>query len=112
MYGLQNKVQLIGHLGKDPEVKTTESGKKLARFSLATNESYTNDKGEKVKETQWHSVVAWGKTASLVEKYLVKGKEVALEGKLVTKNYTDKSGNKKYTTEVYVNEILMLGSKQ
>ena len=112
MYNLRNKVQLIGNLGNNPDVKTTESGKKLARFPLATHESYTNDKGEKIKETQWHNVVAWGKTATVVEKYLTKGREVVVEGKLVTRNYTDKSGNKKYATEVVAAEILMLGSKQ
>lgn len=109
MYSLKNKVQLIGNLGNAPEVKTTESGKKLARFSVATNESYRNAKGEKVKETTWHNAVAWGKVAELAEKYLTKGKEVAVEGKLINRSYTDKDGNKKYVTEVEVNEILMLG---
>ena len=111
MYALRNKVQLIGNLGKTPEVRTTESGKKWARFSLATNESYRNAKGEKVTETQWHNLVAWGKVAEIVEKYLEKGKEVAIEGKLVSRSYNDKDGNKKYTTEVLVSELLMLGSK-
>ena len=111
MYALKNKVQLIGNLGNAPEVKTTESGKKLARFSIATNESYRNAKGEKVTETTWHNIVAWGKVAELAEKYLTKGKEVAIEGKLINNSYTDKDGNKKYSTEVQVSEILMLGSK-
>ncbi len=111
MYALKNKVQLIGNLGNAPEVKTTESGKKLARFSVATNESYRNAKGEKVTETTWHNLVAWGKVAELAEKYLTKGKEVAIEGKLINNSYTDKDGNKKYSTEVQVTEILMLGSK-
>ena len=111
MYALRNKVQLIGNLGKAPDVRTTESGKKWARFSLATNESYRNAKGEKVTETQWHNLVAWGKVAEIVEKYLEKGKEVAIEGKLVSRSYNDKEGNKKYTTEVLVSELLMLGSK-
>ena len=111
MYSLKNKVQLIGNLGNAPEVKTTESGKKLARFSIATNESYRNTKGEKVKETTWHNLVAWGKVAELAEKYLTKGKEIAIEGKLINNSYTDKDGNKKYSTEVQVSEILMLGSK-
>jgi single-strand DNA-binding protein len=112
MYAMTNKVQLIGNLGKDPEIKTTESGKKLARFSVATHESYQNANGEKVKETQWHTLVAWGKTAQIVEKYLNKGSEVAVEGKLVSRSYTDKAGAKKYITEVQVNEILMLGGKK
>ena len=111
MYTLKNKVQLIGHLGAAPEVKTTETGKKYARFSIATNEVYRNTKGEKVTETTWHNLVAWGKIADLAEKYLVKGKEVAIEGKLISRSYTDKSGVKKHITEVQVNELLMLGAK-
>ena len=111
MYALKNKVQLIGNLGNAPEIRSIESGKKLARFSLATNETYVNAKGEKVKETQWHNLVAWGKTAELVEKYLTKGSEVVIEGKLINRNYTDKEGNKKYVTEVEVSELLMLGAK-
>ena len=111
MYALKNKVQLIGNLGNAPDVRTTESGKKLARFSVATNETYRNAKGDKVTETQWHNLVAWGKVAEIVEKYLTKGKEVAIEGKLVNRSYTDKDGNKKYITEVQVSELLMLGAK-
>ncbi|MGB4846030.1 MAG: single-stranded DNA-binding protein [Ferruginibacter sp.] len=111
MYALKNKVQLIGNLGNDPEVKTTENGKKLARFSVATNESYRNASGEKVTETTWHNLVAWGKAAEIAEKYLNKGSEIAIEGKLINRSYTDKDGNKKYITEVQVNELLMLGSK-
>lgn len=111
MYALKNKVQLIGNLGNAPEVKTLESGKKMARFSIATNESYRNAKGEKITETQWHNLIAWGKVAELAEKYLTKGKEVMIEGKLVNKNYTDKTGIKKYITEVQVNELLLLGDK-
>lgn len=109
MYALKNKVQLIGNLGNAPEVKTTESGKKLARFSVATNESYRNASGEKVTETTWHNLVAWGKVAEIAEKYLTKGKEIAIEGKLINRSYNDKDGNKKYITEVQVNELLMLG---
>jgi single-strand DNA-binding protein len=112
MYALKNKVQLIGNLGNNPDVRTTEKGKKLARFSVATNESYRNAQGEKVTETQWHTLVAWGKTAELAEKYLTKGKEIAIDGKLVTRSYTDKEGHKRNITEVQVNEILMLGSKK
>ncbi|MBU3713747.1 MAG: single-stranded DNA-binding protein [Ferruginibacter sp.] len=111
MYSLRNKVQLIGNLGKDPEVKKIDSGKKLAKFSVATNEVYTNSKGEKVKETQWHNIIAWGKVADVAEKYLNKGSEVALEGKLVTKDYLDKEGNKRYFTEIQINELLMLGGR-
>jgi single-strand DNA-binding protein len=108
MYALKNKVQLIGNLGNNPEVKNTESGKKLARFRIATNEVYRNAKGDKVTETQWHQLVAWGKVAEIIERYLVKGSEVAVEGKLVYRNYNDKDGNKKYFTEIQVNELLLL----
>ena len=111
MYALKNKVQLIGHLGAAPEIKNTEAGKKYARFSVATNETYRNTKGEKVTETTWHNLVAWGKVAEIAGKFLNKGTEVAIEGKLISRSYTDKSGNKKYITEVQVNELLLLGSK-
>jgi single-strand DNA-binding protein len=111
MYALKNKVQLIGNLGTNPEVKTLDGGKKMARFSMATNETYRNAKGEKVTETQWHSIVAWGKVAELAEKFLSKGSEVAIEGKLINRSYTDKDGVKKYITEVQLNELLMLGDK-
>lgn len=111
MYAVKNKVQLIGNLGNAPEVKTLESGKKMARFSLATSENYRNAKGEKVTETQWHTLVAWGKVAEIAEKYLAKGKEILVEGKLINRSYNDKDGNKKYISEVQVNEILMLGEK-
>lgn len=111
MNALRNKVQLIGNLGNAPEVRNTESGKKLVRFSIATNESYRNAKGEKVTETQWHNLIAWGKVAEIAEKYLAKGAEVAVEGKLMNNNYIDKDGNKRYTTEIQVHELLLLGSK-
>ena len=111
MYALKNKVQLIGNLGQDPEVSTTSNGKKLAKFSVATNEKYRNAKGEQVTETQWHNLVAWGKVAEVAEKYLNKGSEVAIEGKLVNRVYTDKAGVKKHVSEVQVAEVLMLGSK-
>lgn len=111
MYDLKNKVQLIGRLGTKPDVRSTVNGKKWARFRVATNETYRSASGQKIRETQWHSAVAWGKTAEITEKYLDKGKEVALEGKLVTRNFTDNEGIKRYVTEVQVHEILMLGSK-
>ncbi len=111
MNTLRNKVQLIGNLGANPEVVNLESGKKLAKFSIATNESYKNAQGEKVEDTQWHNVIAWGKTAEIVEKYLTKGNEVAIEGRLVNRNYEDKEGNKRYMTEIVASELLMLGKK-
>ncbi|WP_301921466.1 single-stranded DNA-binding protein [Ferruginibacter sp.] len=111
MYALKNKVQLIGNLGNAPEIKNTESGKKLARFSIATNENYRNAKGEKVTETTWHNLIAWGKVADLAEKYLQKGTEIVIEGKLINRSYTDKDGIKKYISEVQVNELLLLNGK-
>ena len=111
MYALKNKVQLIGNLGNAPEVKTFDSGKKMARFSVATSESYRNAKGEKVTETQWHNLVAWGKIADIAEKFLTKGKEVAIEGKLINRSYEDKDGKKRTITEVQVNELLRIGAK-
>ena len=111
MNTLRNKVQLIGNLGNAPEIITLDSGKKLAKFSIATNDSYKNAQGEKITDTQWHNLVAWNKTAEIVEKYLEKGKEVAIEGKLTSRSYEDKDGTKKYITEVVVNELLLLGSK-
>jgi single-strand DNA-binding protein len=112
MSTLRNKVQLIGNLGNNPEIITLESGKKLAKISIATNETYKNAQGEKVTDTQWHNVVAWNKTAEIIEKYLQKGSEVAIEGKLTSRSYEDKDGTKKYITEIVCNEMLMLGSKQ
>lgn len=109
MNTMKNKVQLIGHVGQEPEVKTFGEGKKVANISLATNESYTNAKGEKVEETQWHKVKAWGKTAEIIEKYVTKGKEIAIEGKLTYSDYLDKDGVKRYITEVVASDILLLG---
>ena len=111
MYSLKNKVQLIGHLGTEPDVRTTSSGKKWARLRLTTNESHRDENGLKVSETQWHSLIAWGKVAEIAEKYLQKGSEIAIEGKLVNSSYTDKQGIKKYSTEVQINEVLMFGEK-
>lgn len=109
MNSLRNKVQLIGNLGNDPEMVILENGNKLAKFSIATNETYKNSEGEKVTDTQWHNIVAWGKTAEIVENYLVKGKEVAIEGKLTSRSYETKEGDKRYITEIKCNELLMLG---
>ncbi|WAC01201.1 single-stranded DNA-binding protein [Lacinutrix neustonica] len=111
MNTLKNKVQLIGNLGQDPEIINLESGKMLAKFSIATNDSYKTASGEKVTGTQWHRIVAFGKTAEIIEKYVVKGKEIAIEGKLNTRSWEDKDGMKRYTTEVVCSELLLLGSK-
>ena len=111
MNSIRNKVQLIGNLGNDPEIINLESGKKLAKFSLATNESYKDASGQKIDKVEWHNLVAWGKTCDIIEKYLTKGKEVAVEGKLTSRSYETKEGEKRYVTEVVVNELLMLGNK-
>lgn len=111
MSTLRNKVQLIGNPGADPEVKTLENGNKLVKFSMATNENYKNAKGEKITETQWHNIVVWGKTAEIAEKFVRKGKEIGIEGKLNNRTYEDAEGNKKYYTEVVANELLLLGAK-
>ena len=111
MNALKNRVQLIGHLGNDPEIKTFDSNKTMAKFSIATNETYKNNSGEKITETQWHNVIAWNGAAKIVEKLLKKGNEVALEGKLTSRSYDDKDGNKRYITEIIANEILMLEKK-
>ncbi len=111
MNAIKNKVQLIGNLGSAPEVKDLDNGNKVARFSLATSEYYVNKKGEKVNETQWHNVVIWGKLADVAGRYLQKGSQVVIEGKLSNRNYTDKEGAKKYFTEIVANEMLMLDKK-
>ena len=111
MSTIRNKVQLIGNVGREPEIVNLESGKKLAKFSVATNESYKNGNGERITDTQWHNIVAWGKTAELIEKYVNKGKEVGVEGKLTSRSWDDKDGNKHYITEVVCNELLLLGQK-
>tara|TARA_R100000935_G_C2827405_1_gene163107 strand:- start:54 stop:386 length:333 start_codon:yes stop_codon:yes gene_type:complete len=108
MNALRNKVQLIGRVGQDPEILNLETGKKLAKFSIATNDNYTNANGEKVEHTDWHNVVAWGKTAAIIEQFVNKGKEIAVEGKLTTRSWEDKEGQKRYITEVVCSELLLL----
>jgi single-strand DNA-binding protein len=111
MSTLKNSVRLVGNLGMDPEVRVFDNNRKLAKLSLATNEWYKNDKGEKVTETQWHNIVIWGAQAKFAEDILKKGDEVAIDGKLSTRSYVDKDGNKKYITEIVVSEFLKIGSK-
>jgi len=111
MSTLRNKVQLIGNVGNDAEMTILENGKKVIRFSLATNENYKNAKGEKIQSTDWHNMVAWNKTAEVIEKYASKGKEMAIEGKLTSRSYETKEGEKRYITEVIVSEVLLLGNK-
>ncbi|MBS1950124.1 MAG: Single-stranded DNA-binding protein [Cytophagales bacterium] len=110
MKSLRNSVQLIGRLGKDPEVKTF-GDKKKAAFSIATSDSYKNTKGEKVEDTQWHNLVIWGKLAEVAGKYLKKGSEVAVEGKLIHRIYETEKGEKRFITEINVNDLVMLGTK-
>lgn len=109
MKALRNTVQLIGHVGQEPEIKTLDGGKKMANITIATNEVYYKENGDKVENTEWHRVVAWGKTAEIIEKYVVKGKEIAIEGKLTHRSYDDKNGEKRYITEVVANDVLLLG---
>ncbi|MCO6357938.1 single-stranded DNA-binding protein [Roseivirga pacifica] len=112
MQNLRNRVQLIGRLGQDPEVRTLTSGKKLTTFSIATTDSYRNAAGDKVEETQWHNIVAWGKVGEIAREYLTKGQEVALEGKLTHRSYETNAGEKRYVTEINLNELLMVGGKK
>jgi single-strand DNA-binding protein len=112
MNTLRNRVQLIGNLGTAPEVKTLNGGLKMAKLVIATNETYKNQKGEKVTETTWHNVTAWGSQADFAEKFLEKGAEIAIDGKLQNNNYTDKDGVKRYVTNIIVNEFTMLGKKK
>lgn len=107
---LRNKVTLIGHTGKEVEIVNFEKGK-IAKVTLATNDFYTNSQGEKVEETQWHNLVVNGKLAEIMEKYVTKGKEIAVEGKLVYRSYDDKDGQKRYITEIRVDELVLLGAK-
>jgi single-strand DNA-binding protein len=109
MNALKNKVQLIGHVGQEPEIKTLEGGRKLANITIATNEVYYKENGDKVENTEWHRVVAWGKTAEIIEKYVIKGKEIAIEGKLTHRSYDDKNSDKRFITEVVANDVLLLG---
>jgi single-strand DNA-binding protein len=105
---MKNRVQLIGHVGQDPEVKSFEGGKKVANLNLATNDVYYKEEGEKVTQTEWHRVVAWGKLASLIEQYVTKGKELGVTGKITYRNYEDKEGNKRSITEIVAEEVLFL----
>jgi single-strand DNA-binding protein len=111
MKSLRNSVTLIGNLGKDPEVKMFGDNKKAA-FTLATNDSYKNAKGEKMEDTQWHNIVMWGNLATTAEKFLKKGNEICVEGRLVHRDYETPEGEKRYITEVVVNDMLMLGDKK
>lgn len=106
---LRNKVQLIGNVGQDPVINQLDSGKRVARLTLATNEYYRNNQGERVTSTEWHTLIGWGKLADIIEGFVAKGKEIAIEGKLTSRSYEDKEGNKRYVAEVVLSEILLLG---
>jgi single-strand DNA-binding protein len=106
-----NKVILVGNLGKDPEVRHLENGRAVANFSLATSETYKNKQGERVTNTEWHNIVLWSPIAEIAEKFLKKGNQVYIEGKLTSRSWDDQDGNKRYTTEVVGNNLTLLGTK-
>lgn len=108
MNALRNSVRLLGHLGDDPKVRKLDGGKTVANFSIATNEIYRDSNGEKQSETTWHRLVAWGKQAEIAEKYLKKGSEITIEGKLTNRSWEDKNGEKQYATEIVINSMLLL----
>jgi single-strand DNA-binding protein len=112
MNNIRNRVQLIGRLGGDPEIKSFENNRKMAKLNLATSEVYNNTKGERVESTEWHNIIAWGKTAERAEEYLLKGMEVMVEGKLTHRQYTDKEGIKRYITEVEASELVLMNVKK
>lgn len=106
-----NKVILIGRLGKDPELKYTQSGRAVANFSLATDRSWKGQDGQKQRDTTWHNIVVWGKRAEVVKEYLAKGQQIYIEGRIDNRSYDDKEGNKKYISEVVLEDFAFLGSK-
>jgi single-strand DNA-binding protein len=110
MNTLRNSVKLIGHLGQDPEVKNLDNGNKFVKFSLATSDSFTAINGSKQEQTQWHNIVVWGNLAGICEKYLKKGKEIAIDGRLTYRNWEDKNGTKHVSSEIVANEMLFVGS--
>ncbi len=109
MSGSLNKVLLIGNLGRDPELKATPSGQSVARFSVATTETWKNQSGEKQSKTEWHNIVVWGKQAEIAEKYLRKGKQVMIEGRIQYREYTDQAGVKKTACDIRCDNFVMLG---
>jgi single-strand DNA-binding protein len=108
MSSLSNRVTLIGNLGQDPETKSTETGKKVTHFTLATKDGYKNNEGQRITETTWHNIVAWNGLADVADKFLKKGKEVAVEGRIVYRNYEDKKGATKYITEIVLSDLILL----
>lgn len=112
MNSLRNKVILIGNLGQDPELKTLDSGKKVTKFTLATSDDFKNAEGQKVKETIWHNIVAWNGIADVSNRFLKKGAQVAVEGRIVYRNYEDKNGVTRYITEIVIHDLLMLKTQK
>ena len=112
MNALRNQAQLIGYVGNEPEIMNLEGGKKRAKLSLATNETYTDASGERVVDTQWHTIIAWDRQAEVVEKYVQTGREVAVSGKIQTRSYEDADGVKKYITEIKCAVLLLLGKPE
>jgi len=112
MNRISNTVRLIGNCGFDPEVRELAKGRKVARISVATHETYTNGEGEKVTDTQWHTVVAWGQTAAALERLVHKGTGIALEGRLVHRSYEGKGGVKRYVTEIVMSDFRLVGTKR
>ena len=108
MSTMKNSVQLVGNVGQDPEIRSLEGGKKVANFNIATSDSYKNEKGEKVDQTEWHRIVAWGNSAEIIEKYVIKGNQIGIQGKLTHRSYEDKDGIKRNITEILVNEVLLI----
>lgn len=111
MNTIKNRVQLIGNLGNDPDITVLNSGKKVAKLSIATHDVYRNQAGERIEETIWHQVIAWDRKADLVEKYCRKGSEVVVVGKVVSRTFNDKAGIKRYVTEIVANEVMLIGVK-
>lgn len=111
MGSLCNKVQLIGNVGNQPEILNLETGRKLAKFSIATHAYFKNEHGERQERTNWHNIVAWERNADLIEKYVNKGKEICIEGRLASRSWEDSEGKKQYITEVVCEELLFLGGK-
>ncbi len=112
MNTLRNQAQLIGYVGNDPEITELQGGKKLAKFSLATNEIYNNTAGERMVSTEWHTIIAWDRQAEIAEKYVQKGKEVAISGRITQRSYDDSEGQKKRVTEIRCSDLLLLGKPE
>ena len=110
MKNIRNKVQIIGNVGNTPKLEETKNGKKYVKLSIATNNTYTNKDGEKIKNTQWHPVMFWGKKAEIADKYILKGQEIYVEGSLNYRDYEDESGEKKYVFEIISSELLLLNN--